>query len=430
MRSIYALSIADLRHLHACPLSLSRFSRSFLARVSSLSLSLLSLPLASVLSSRSFSLSPFSHACLPLRVFSLSLSLTLTPSRSRRSAGSAHFTCRVMSRAAYPVPPFRPFRRQSLRISSRPPRHVASLPCHVSRGVPSAIVPPLPPAIAPHPVASAAPRRVASRPRGVYTPPRWEQIGSIPATIYPRVLGQLPSCAGLGVRRCNRTMRGVPCCNRSRKRPEQRRKGSQRQSVEGREASGWAQRTRRTAEGGDEVGERCAVVIGTALGCCMRCAQSAAGESPPNPKVQHVHYDTGPRATGNRRACGCCGAPVRKRPVLQISQNIAHPGRTENSTPGPMSVLPRQLHQRSHRRTVESIRGVKACTRGDPNPPASEWVRSPSPKLERREKRNVLIVSILFAFRQLVLCCVATHIGPVKVLWDARGTRSAARGWT
>jgi hypothetical protein len=62
---------------------------------------------------------------------------------------------------------------------------------------PSAIVPPLPPAIAPHPVASAAPRRVASRPRGVYTPPRWEQIGSTPATIYPRVLGQLPSCAGL-----------------------------------------------------------------------------------------------------------------------------------------------------------------------------------------------------------------------------------------
>jgi hypothetical protein len=97
---------------------------------------------------------------------------------------------------------------------------------------PSAIVPPLPPAIAPHPVASAAPRRVASRPRGVYTPPRWEQIGSTPATIYPRVLGQLPSCAGLGVRRCNRTMRGVPCCNRSRKRPAPRRKGSHRQSVE------------------------------------------------------------------------------------------------------------------------------------------------------------------------------------------------------
>ena len=198
---------------------------------------------------------------------------------------------------------------------------------------------------------AAAPRRVASRPRGVYTPPRWEQIGSTPATIYPRVLR-------------------VPCCNRSRKRPVPRRKGSQWQSVEGRAASCWAQRRRRAAEGGDEVGERCVGVIRTSLGCCMRCEQSATGESPPNPKVQHVHYDTGPRATGNRRACGCCGAPARKRPVLQISQNIAHPGRTENSTPGPM----RQLHQRSHRRIVESIRWVKVYTRGDPYPPASEWV--------------------------------------------------------
>ena len=43
--------------------------------------------------------------------------------------------------------------------------------------------------------------------------------------------------------------------------------------------------------------------------------------------------------------------------MFQISQNIAHPGRTENSTPGPMSVLPRQLHQRSHRSAVENIRG-------------------------------------------------------------------------
>jgi hypothetical protein len=133
----------------------------------------------------------------PTRACSLFLSLSL--SRSRRSAGSAHFTCRAMSRAAYPVPPFRPFRRQSLRISSCPQRHVASLPCHVSRGVPSAVVPPLPSAIAPHPVASAAPRHVASRPRWVYTPPRWEQIGSTPATIYPRVLGQLPLCSSCGV---------------------------------------------------------------------------------------------------------------------------------------------------------------------------------------------------------------------------------------
>ena len=92
------------------------------------------------------------------------------------------------------------------------------------------------------------------------------------------------------------------------------------QSVEGRASSGWAQRRRRAVEGGDEVGEQCTAVIRTSLGCCMRCAQSAAGESPPNPKVQHVQYDTGPRATGNRRACGCCRAPARKRPVLQISQ--------------------------------------------------------------------------------------------------------------
>jgi len=117
-------------------------------------------------------------------------------------------------------------------------------------------------------------------------------------------------------------MRGVPCCNRSQKTPvaaqkresaaERRRKGSDRLT----------QRRRRAAEGGDEVGERCAAVIRTSLGCCMRCAQSAAGESPPNPKVQHVHYDTGPRDTVNCRACGCCGAPARKRPVPQISRRF------------------------------------------------------------------------------------------------------------
>ena len=49
----------------------------------------------------------------------------------------------------------------------------------------------------------------------------------------------------------------------------------------------------------------------------------------------------------------------QKRPVFQISRNIAHPGRTENSTPGPMSVRPRQFNQRSYRRVVESIRGSK-----------------------------------------------------------------------
>ena len=48
----------------------------------------------------------------------------------------------------------------------------------------------------------------------------------------------------------------------------------------------------------------------------------------------------------------------QKRPVFQISQNIAHPGRTENGMPGPMSVLPRQFNQRSYRRVVEYMRGA------------------------------------------------------------------------
>ena len=336
--------------------------------------------------SPSLSLSLRARASPLARVLSFSLSLTLAPSRSRSRFSRS--LSRVFSPLVLALASPAPSRECSLSLSlslflvaAQGPPTSPAVPClaqrtqchrsapstgrhsashRVRRAMsrrPSAIVPPLPPAIAPHPVASAAPRRVASRPRGVYTPPRWEQIGSTPATIYPRVLGQLPSCAGLGVRRCNRTMRGVPCCNRSRKRPAPCRKGSQRQNVEGRAASCWAQRRRRAAEGSDEVGDRCAAVIRTSLGYCMRCAQSAAGESTPNPKVQHVHYDTGPRATGNRRACGCCGAPARQRPVRQISRNIAHPGRTENSTPGPMSVLPRQLHQRSHRRAVENIRG-------------------------------------------------------------------------
>ena len=256
------------------------------------------------------------------RVFSpLVLALaSLAPSREC-SLSLSLFLVAAQGPPTSPAVPCLAQRTQCHRSALSTGRHSASH--RVRRAMsrrPSAIVPPLPPAIAPHPVASAAPRRVASRPRGVYTPPRWEQIGSTPATIYPRVLGQLPSCAGLGVRRCNRTMRGVPCCNRSRKRPAPCRKGSQRQNVEGRAASGWAQRRRRAAEGGDEVGEQCTTVIRTSLGCCMRCAQSAAGESPPNPKVQHIHYDTGPRGTGNRRACGCCRAPARKRQVLQISQ--------------------------------------------------------------------------------------------------------------
>ena len=70
-----------------------------------------------------------------------------------------------------------------------------------------------PPTATPHLVASSALRRVASRPRGVYTPPRWEQIGSTPATIYPRGSVQLLSCPGHcgRVRRCNR----FTCCNSS-----------------------------------------------------------------------------------------------------------------------------------------------------------------------------------------------------------------------
>ena len=288
--------------------------------------------------SPSLSLSLRARASPLARVLSFSLSLTLAPSRS--CSRFSRSLSRVFSPLVLALASLAPSRECSLSLSlflvaAQGPPTSPAVPClaqrtqchrsapstgrhsashRVRRAMsrrPSAIVPPLPPAIAPHPVASAAPRRVASRPRGVYTPPRWEQIGSTPATIYPRVLGQLPSCAGLGVRRCNRTMRGVPCCNRSRKRPAPCRKGSQRQNVEGRAASCWAQRRRRAAEGSDEVGERCAAVIRTSLGYCMRCAQSAAGESPPNPKVQHVHYDTGPRATGNRRASGCCGAPAR-----------------------------------------------------------------------------------------------------------------------
>ena len=112
---VLSLSLASLAPL-ACtlslPLSLSR------TRV-------LSPSLASLAPSRECSLLSFSLSLLSLPLASvLSLSLSL----SRRSAGSAHFTCRAMSHAAYPVPPLRPFHRPSLRISSRPPRHVASLP--------------------------------------------------------------------------------------------------------------------------------------------------------------------------------------------------------------------------------------------------------------------------------------------------------------
>ena len=66
------------------------------------------------------------------------------------------------------------------------------------------------------------------------------------------------------------------------------------------------------------------------------------------------------RATAGRAAVRGVG---QECPVFQISQNIAHPGRTENGTPGPMSVLPRQFNQRSYRRVVEYVRGVKKRAR-------------------------------------------------------------------
>jgi len=109
---------------------------------------------------------------------------------------------------------------------------------------------------------------------------------------------------------------------------------SQRQSGEGRAASGWAQRRCRAAEGGDEVGAVCRC-IRTSLGCCMRCAQSAAGESPPNPKVQHIHYDTGPRGTGNRRTCGCCGAPARNARCFRLREISHTQDALKTARPGP-----------------------------------------------------------------------------------------------
>jgi hypothetical protein len=63
------------------------------------------------------------------------------------------------------------------------------------------------------------------------------------------------------------------------------------------------------------------------------------------------------RATAGHAAVRGIG---QERPVFQISQNIAHPGRTENGTPGPMSVLPRQFNQRSYRRVVEYMRGTRS----------------------------------------------------------------------
>jgi hypothetical protein len=113
---------SSLRSL-ACTLSLSLSisrTRVLSPPLASLALSrkssLLSFSLSLMLS---FSLSSFSHARLPLaRVLSLS--------HSRRSAGSSHFTCRAMSRAAYPMPPLHPFHRPSLHISSPAPRGISA----------------------------------------------------------------------------------------------------------------------------------------------------------------------------------------------------------------------------------------------------------------------------------------------------------------
>jgi len=223
----------------SCSSSLS-LSRA-LARVSSLPLPLLSIPLASVLYSRSFSLSPFSHARLPLtRVLPLSLSLF----------AHARLPSRVFSLFLSPS-----LSLPLVLVATQGPPTSPAVPCparrtQCHRSAPSAGRP-----SASHRVRRATSRRFPA-PRGI-TPPRWEQIGSTPATIYPRVLGQRPSCAGLGVRRCNTREGSRVCCNRSRKRPAPRRKGSQRQSVEGREASCWAQRRCRAAEGDDEVGAVC-----------------------------------------------------------------------------------------------------------------------------------------------------------------------------
>jgi hypothetical protein len=107
------------------------FSTPLHSVVTLVTLSLLSLPLASLLSLRSlsFSLSSFSHTRLPLaRVLSLFF-LSLLFSSQRRVL----------------------------------PLH---LPCHVSRGVFNATAPPLPQAVTPHLIVDAS-CRVDPRPRGV-----------------------------------------------------------------------------------------------------------------------------------------------------------------------------------------------------------------------------------------------------------------------
>jgi len=205
------LSSRSLSHSRALPFFLARSRPCSRSPACSLSLSLaISLSLARSRSgpSRACSLLSFSA--------NFSLSLARDPFLSRSLSPSLSFS-RVRARALSLSLYLSLSRSLSLSLSLSSQRRVRPLrrPCHVLRCIPSAIVPPLPPAIALRLVASAAPRRVSSRPRGVYTPPRLEQIGSIPATIYPRVRVQLPSCAGHGALRCNRSMRVAPCCNSS-----------------------------------------------------------------------------------------------------------------------------------------------------------------------------------------------------------------------
>jgi len=118
----------------------------------------------------------------------------------------------------------------------------------------------------------------------------------------------------------------------------------------------------------------------TSLGVLYAMRKLAAGESPPNPKVQYVHYDTGPRATGNRRTCGCCGALEKKATGASEIASIAHPGRTVLSAPGTISAILRQLNQRSHRIIVENISGVEAYARGVPYIHTKCMCRGPEPK--------------------------------------------------
>jgi len=167
------------------------------------------------------------------------------------------------------------------------------------------------------------------------------------------------------VRRCNRTREGSRVATARENARRRAEKGvSGRASKEGRrsvgpsEGAGLRKATMRT--------ERCAAGFRTSLGCCMRCAQSAAGESPLNPKVQHVHYDTGPRVratAGHAAAAGCWP----ETPGVSDFAKYRAP-RT-----------PRERHARAHDRASKTVqptflpprsgicaRGKETCTHGIP----------------------------------------------------------------